>query len=90
MPFFGAFVCFAQSRMIRSTGTGLVCVAGNAIAIDPCAMPAVKAEDDKSEAQIWDMVNFVQALPYREMLPDEVREKVYPEHHGDDKKVVER
>ena len=32
LPFFGAFVCFAQSRMIRSTGTGSVCVAGKASA----------------------------------------------------------
>jgi len=26
----------------------------------------------------WDVVNFVQALPYPEMLPDDVKAKVYP------------
>jgi len=53
--------------------------------INPCAMPG-----NKDEAQVWDMVNFVQALPYREMLPDDVREKVYPEHHGEEKKLAGR
>src|SRR5882757_10057499 len=32
LPFFGAFVCFVQSRMIRSKGTGLVCVSRTASA----------------------------------------------------------
>jgi mono/diheme cytochrome c family protein len=39
------------------------------------AMPGVKLEGK----QYWDLVNFVQALPYPAMLPDEVRSGVYPE-----------
>jgi mono/diheme cytochrome c family protein len=30
-----------------------------------------------SEKDMWDLVNFVQALPYPAMLPDDIREKVY-------------
>jgi mono/diheme cytochrome c family protein len=41
--------------------------------INPCEMP--KNED---EAKVWDLVNFVQALPYPKMLPPSVRSKVYP------------
>ncbi len=29
--------------------------------------------------EIWDLVNFVQALPYPQMLPDEIRSRVYSE-----------
>ena len=28
-------------------------------------------------AEIWDIVNFLEALPYKKMLPDEVKEQVY-------------
>jgi mono/diheme cytochrome c family protein len=28
--------------------------------------------------EVWDVVNFVQSLPYPAMLPDEVRQKIYP------------
>jgi mono/diheme cytochrome c family protein len=51
----------------------------------PCEMPNVK-----DEAQVWDLVNFVQALPYPPMLPDDVRAKVYPEHHSETKSVTQR
>lgn len=30
-----------------------------------------------SEQNVWDLINFVQHLPYPAMLPDDVREKVY-------------
>ncbi len=66
--------------------------------INPCAMPAflkttVKNEEEarQNEAQLWDLVNFVQALPYPQMLPDDVKKKVYPEHDAEHKdKVAER
>jgi hypothetical protein len=32
----------------------------------------------KDDDPYWDLVNFVQALPYRHMLPENVRERVYP------------
>jgi mono/diheme cytochrome c family protein len=53
--------------------------------INPCEMPKNDDED-----QVWALVNFVQALPYPRMLPEDVREKVYPEHHGSDHRVAER
>jgi mono/diheme cytochrome c family protein len=34
---------------------------------------------DAKTDETWDVVNFVLALPYPKMLPDEVRAKVYPE-----------
>jgi mono/diheme cytochrome c family protein len=52
--------------------------------INPCEMPKNEDED-----KVWDLVNFVEALPYPDMLPDEVKEKVYPRHHAE-KKVAER
>jgi mono/diheme cytochrome c family protein len=51
--------------------------------INPCAMPK---NDD--EAKVWDMVNFVQSLPYPEMLPEDVRDKVYPGRYAE--KLAER
>jgi hypothetical protein len=53
--------------------------------INPCEMPK---NDD--ETVVWDIVNFVQALPYPQMLPEDVRERVYPEHHGSEHRVAER
>jgi hypothetical protein len=53
--------------------------------IAPCDMPAIT-----DESQVWDLVNFVQALPYREMLPDGVKEKVYPKHGGEGNVYAER
>jgi mono/diheme cytochrome c family protein len=52
--------------------------------INPCEMP--KNED---EAKVWDLVNFVQALPFPEMLPEGVRNKIYPEHNVE-RKLAER
>jgi mono/diheme cytochrome c family protein len=42
--------------------------------IGPSGMPKTGLEKDKD---IWDVVNFVQALPYPQMLPEKVRVKVY-------------
>ncbi len=46
--------------------------------INPCAMPK---NDD--EAKVWDLVSFVQALPYPLMLPEDVKDKVYPGQAGE-------
>jgi len=55
--------------------------------IIPSQMPLVKLTetlpDGKEGTKIdgnkyWDLVNFIQALPYPEMLPKDVRAKVYP------------
>jgi mono/diheme cytochrome c family protein len=49
--------------------------------IGPSGMPKTGLQEDKD---IWDVVNFVQALPYPQMLPEDVRFKVYdrpPEEH---------
>ncbi len=46
--------------------------------IDPSGMPAgagLMAGDD--DTKVWDVVNFVQALPFPAMLPEDVRNKVY-------------
>jgi mono/diheme cytochrome c family protein len=43
--------------------------------IGPSGMPAAASLDD---GQVWDLVHFVQALPYPKMLPPDVREKVFP------------
>ena len=46
--------------------------------IDPSNMPANKPDTGmKDDKDVWDVVNFVQALPYPQMLPSDVREKVY-------------
>lgn len=42
--------------------------------IGPSRMPAAPL----GEGQLWDLVRFVQALPYPARLPDDVRTKVYP------------
>ena len=34
--------------------------------------------------RLWDMVNFIQALPYRKMLPPDIAEKIYPQHQHHD------
>ena len=55
--------------------------------IDPSQMPRADFDDKTANKDqwrenaepYWDLVNFVQALPYPKMLPDEVRAKVYPE-----------
>jgi mono/diheme cytochrome c family protein len=43
--------------------------------ITPSGMPA---HPSLSDAQVWDLVWFVRALPYQRELPDDVRAKVYP------------
>jgi hypothetical protein len=40
-------------------------------------MPAT-VDSAMTAEQVWDVVNFVQALPYRDRLPSEVRDKIYP------------
>jgi len=50
--------------------------------IGPSGMPKTGLPTDK---EIWDVVNFVQAVPYPQMLPEDVRTKVYGpvgEHPG--------
>jgi mono/diheme cytochrome c family protein len=42
--------------------------------IGPSGMPKTGLTEDKD---IWDVVNFVQNLPYPQMLPEDVRAKVY-------------
>jgi mono/diheme cytochrome c family protein len=45
----------------------------------PDASGALKPE------QIWDLVNFVEALPYPAMLPEDIRDQIYPDQakaHG--------
>lgn len=44
--------------------------------ITPSGMSALPS--DVPDAEVWDLVHFVQALPYPAMLPDEVRDKIYP------------
>jgi mono/diheme cytochrome c family protein len=44
--------------------------------INGAQMPAFLGSPLTSE-QIWDIVNFLDAMPYRNMLPPEVREQVY-------------
>lgn len=47
--------------------------------IGPVGMPAVAALGD---GQVWDLVRFVQALPYPARLPADVRGQVYPDQAG--------
>jgi mono/diheme cytochrome c family protein len=42
--------------------------------INPSGMPAAGSLTDDN---IWDVVNFLQALPYPKMLPAEIRDKIY-------------
>jgi mono/diheme cytochrome c family protein len=42
--------------------------------IPPSGMPAGKGLGPKD---YWDVINFVQALPYPNMLPEEIRDKIY-------------
>lgn len=50
--------------------------------IPPSAMPQATLEVDKGKKtdQYWDLVNFVQALPYPHMLPEKVRNEIYGTH----------
>jgi mono/diheme cytochrome c family protein len=42
--------------------------------VTPSGMPKTAVKEDKD---VWDVVNFVQALPYPNMLPEDVRYKIY-------------
>jgi mono/diheme cytochrome c family protein len=42
--------------------------------IEPSGMPAAGS---LTPNQTWDLVNFVQALPYPQMLPEQIRSKIY-------------
>jgi len=37
------------------------------------------ATTDLSDEQVWDIVDFLEALPYPHMLPADIRRKVYGE-----------
>ena len=50
--------------------------------VPPSGMPAataLKRDDAKGIDQTWDLVNFVQALPYPQMLPEDIRKRIYIE-----------
>jgi mono/diheme cytochrome c family protein len=52
------------------------------LGIPPSQMPAataLKRDDAKGIDQTWDLVNFVQALPYPQMLPEDIRKRIYVE-----------
>ncbi len=57
--------------------------------IRPSGMPGADLKIDKGKKadQYWDVVNFLQALPYPQMLPQadndhpiDIRERIYPRH----------
>jgi mono/diheme cytochrome c family protein len=52
--------------------------------IGPSQMPAAELTDE----QTWDLVNFIQTLPYPAMLPENLRDKIY--HTQAEKQVAER
>lgn len=45
--------------------------------IPPSKMPAVTVTGDDEAKKLWDLVHFIEALPFPSMLPDDVRAKVY-------------
>lgn len=47
--------------------------------IPPSKMPAVTIPANEESQKIWDLVNFIEALPFPGLLPDDVRGKVYGE-----------
>ncbi len=55
--------------------------------IPPSQMPAAA---DLKDDQIWDLVNFVQALPYPAMLPEEIRDQIYHTQAAKKTEVAER
>jgi mono/diheme cytochrome c family protein len=48
-----------------------------ALGIFPSDMPGAGDALRRSPEKIWDLVNFLQALPYPEMLPSDIKELVY-------------
>ena len=54
--------------------------------INGTAMTAIGAT--LSNEEIWEVITFIQALPYRKMLPEDVRNKIYvPEIPADNTKA---
>jgi mono/diheme cytochrome c family protein len=52
------------------------------LGVPPSQMPAatdLKRDDARGTDQTWDLVNFVQALPYPQMLPEDIRKRIYIE-----------
>ncbi len=57
--------------------------------IDPSQMPRADFDDKTANKDqwrdnadpYWDLVNFIQALPYPKMLPDDIRENIYGTRH---------
>lgn len=57
--------------------------------IEPSQMPQAKFDDKETNKEqwrdgadpYWDLVNFVQALPYARMLPEDIREEIYGTRH---------
>ena len=43
----------------------------------PEFVTASQVQDTKKMEQVWDLVNFLRAVPYPAMLPQEVREQIY-------------
>jgi mono/diheme cytochrome c family protein len=50
--------------------------------IRPSGMPSAELKSDHANKtdEYWDVVNFVQALPYPRMLPEDIRDRIYPRH----------
>jgi mono/diheme cytochrome c family protein len=48
----------------------------------PDTSGALTHTDPNKPDPIWDLVNFVQALPYPAMLPDDIRAEIYPSSGG--------
>ncbi len=48
--------------------------------IRPSGMPGAQLRIDRDQRidEFWDVVNFVQALPYPQMLPEDIRDRIYP------------
>jgi mono/diheme cytochrome c family protein len=45
--------------------------------IPPSGMSAAPLKVEKDRDEFWDVVNFVQALPYPHMLPEDIRDRIY-------------
>ncbi len=45
--------------------------------IPPSKMPGVTIPADEESKKIWDLVNFIEAMPFPSLLPDDVRSKIY-------------
>jgi mono/diheme cytochrome c family protein len=59
--------------------------------IDGANMPAATfTSKDKNVEASWDIVNFVQALPYPQMLPSDIRDKIYPRPQTTESKHASR